>query len=69
MLAGWAHGVGSSIGWFSPEGRANAKRILRVPGKRVVRSAISLGYPAGPARRGSRKPINELVHEERYRAS
>ena len=69
MLAAWAHGVGSSIGWFSPQGRDQAKRIVGVSGKRVVRTAISLGYPARAPRRGARKPINELVHEERYRAS
>jgi nitroreductase len=69
MLGAWAHGVGSSIGWFSPEGRTDAKRILGVPSKPVVRTAISLGYPAGGPRRGSRKPINEIVHEERYTAS
>jgi nitroreductase len=68
MLAAAAHGLGSSIGWFSPEGRDEAKRILGVAGKRVVRTAISMGYPAKPPRRGRRKPISELVHEERYRA-
>ncbi|HEX9095153.1 MAG TPA: nitroreductase family protein [Candidatus Dormibacteraeota bacterium] len=68
MLAAWAHGVGSSIGWFSPEGRKAAKRLLGVPAKPLVRTAISLGYPASPPRRGSRKPFNELVHEEQYRA-
>ncbi len=68
LLGAWAHGVGSSIGWFSPEGRKEAKRLLGVPAKPVVRTAISLGYPASPPRRGSRKPISELVHEERYRA-
>ena len=68
MLGAWAHGVGSSIGWFSPEGRKEAKRLLGVPATPVVRTAISLGYPASPPRRGSRKPITELVHEERYRA-
>ena len=67
MLGAWAHGVGSSIGWFSPEGRDEAKRLLGVPAKPVVRTAIALGYPASSARRGARKPINELVHEERYR--
>lgn len=66
MLAAWAHGVGSSIGWFSPEGRDHAKSILGVSGKPVVRTAISLGYPTGSPRRGTRKPINELVHQERY---
>ena len=69
MLAAWVHAVGSSIGWFSPEAREDAKRILGVPRKHVVRTAISLGYPARAPRRGVRKPINELVHEERYRVS
>jgi nitroreductase len=69
MLGAWAHGVGSSIGWLSAEGREDAKRILGVPPKRVVRTAISLGYPARAPRRGKRKPITELVHEERYTAS
>jgi nitroreductase len=70
MLGAWAHGVGSSIGWFSADGREQAKLILGVPGKkRVARTAISLGFPARPPRRGDRKPLSELVHEERYRAS
>ena len=68
MLAAAAHGVGSSIGWFSPEGRSEAKRILGVPGKRVIRTIVSMGYPAHPPRRGRRKPISDLVHQERYRA-
>jgi nitroreductase len=68
MLAAWAHGVGSSIGWFSPEGREQAKQLLGGK-KRVVRTAIALGFPARPPRRGVRKPLSELVHEERYRAS
>jgi nitroreductase len=68
MLGAWAHGVGSAIGWFTAEGRDNVKHILGVHGKRVVRTAISLGYPARAPRRGERKPLNELVHEEQYRA-
>ena len=68
MLGAWAHGVGSSIGWFSPEGRKEAKRLLGVPAKPVVRTAIALGYPSSPPRRGARKSVSELVHEERYRA-
>jgi nitroreductase len=68
MLAAWAHGVGSSIGWFTAEGRDQAKSLLGVSGKPVVRTAISLGYPARAPRRGVRKPLNELVHEERYLA-
>ena len=70
MLAAWAHGVGSSIGWFVGDGRAAAKEILGAPQDRTVRTAISLGYPDESARRQrpgpARKPLSEIVHEERY---
>jgi hypothetical protein len=54
---------------FAPDGSDKAKSILGVSGKPVVRTAISLGYPARAPRRGVRKPINQMVFEERYRAS
>ena len=71
MLAAWAHGVGSSIGWIVGSGREAAREILGVPEGRVVRTAISLGYPyeEKTSRRRPvepRKPISEIVHEERY---
>jgi nitroreductase len=70
MLAAWAHGVGSSIGWIVGEGRAAAKEILGVPEERTVRTVISLGYPDEGARRRrsgpARKPLSEILHEERY---
>ena len=73
MLAASAHGVGSSIGWIVGDGRAAAKEILGVPPERMVRTAISLGYPdeETPLRGRSvlpqgRKPLVQIVHEERY---
>jgi nitroreductase len=72
MLAAAAHGVGSCIGWFRGEGAADAKRILGIPPERTVRTAISLGYPdvetlrARPKPPQARKPLSEIVHEERY---
>jgi len=72
MLAAAAYGVGSSIGWFKGRGRADAKKILGIPEKKLVRTAISFGYPdeearrARPKRAQARKPLSELVHEERY---
>jgi nitroreductase len=73
MLAASAHRVGSSIGWIVGDGRAAAKDILGVPSERMVRTAISLGYPyEDPPLRGravlprGRKPLAEIVHEERY---
>ena len=73
MLAAHAHGVGSSIGWIVGQGRDAARGILGIPQHKVVRTAISLGYPDEQARRSrsgrgpARKPLGEIVHQERYR--
>lgn len=66
MLAALAHGLGSSIGWFGDKGSHEACRLLSVPQGRLLRTAISLGYPATTPRRGRRKPPERLVHWERY---
>jgi nitroreductase len=72
MLAAHAHGVGSSIGWIVGQGRDAASEVLGIPEHKVVRTAISLGYPDEQSRRprsgGSpaRKPLGEIVHQERY---
>ena len=72
MLAAHAHGVGSSIGWIVGSGRDAAKELLGVPQEKVVRTAISLGYPDEGARRyrrgrgQARKPLAEIVREESY---
>jgi nitroreductase len=66
MLAGLAHGLGSSIGWFGDNGSHEARRLLNVPPGRRLRTAIALGYPATKPRRGRRKPPERLVHWERY---
>jgi len=75
MLAAAAHGVGSCVGWFRGPGRAAVKQLLRIPPERLVRTAISLGYPdtgARPARpprslrSPARKPLSEMVHQDVY---
>jgi len=72
MLAAHAHGVGSSIGWIVGSGRAEARELLGVPQEKVVRTAISLGYPeegAGSSRASygpARKSLDEIVNEESY---
>jgi nitroreductase len=66
MLAGLAHGLGSSIGWLGDSGSTEARRLLNVPHGRRLRTAIALGYPATKPRRGRRKPPERLVHLERY---
>lgn len=72
MLAAHAHGVGSSIGWLVGSGRDAARELLGIPEHKVVRTAISLGYPDEDARRSrsgrgqARRPLGEIVREERY---
>jgi nitroreductase len=72
MLAAHAHGVGTSIGWIVGPGRDAARELLGIPRHKVVRTTISLGYPDEQARRPrsdrgpARKPVSEIVHQERY---
>lgn len=74
MLAAAAHGLGSCIGWWSGAGRERARVRIGAPQTAIVRTVLSIGYPATgqlkPAgRRGAdetRKPIAEFVHQERY---
>jgi len=72
MLAAHAHGVGSSVGWIVGSGRDAARELLGIPQEKMVRTAISLGYPDEGARRSrssrgqARKPLDEIVHAERY---
>ena len=50
----------------------DAKAILGIPQERLVRTAISLGYPDEEARRArpkpaqARKSLADIVHDERY---
>jgi nitroreductase len=68
MLAALAHGLGSCIGWFRGQGPEQAKRLLGIPSGRLVRTAISIGYPTAEAasRGGRRKPMTSIAHRERY---
>ena len=62
----------AAVGWFAGEGRDEAKRILGVPSGRLVRTALSLGYPDRDPPRGrsalthGRKPMTEMLHEDLY---
>ena len=71
LLAAAAHGLGAGIWWFK-DGGAAARRVLGIPEGRRVRTAISFGYrdeqalEGRPKRPDARKPLSELVHEEKY---
>lgn len=72
MLAADAHGIGSCIGWVINDGVAVAKDLLGIPAERRLRTLLSFGYPDEAAQRArpkppqARKPLGEIVHEERY---
>jgi nitroreductase len=70
MLAAWDEGVGSCHATLDrPDG---VREVLGLPQQVRCDLAISLGYPADPAsvdappRPGGRKPLAEVLHEERW---
>ena len=73
MLAAWAHGLGSGIGWFNTAAKqAELKQLLGIPEERTARTLISIGRidTAARAARGqtsnARKPVERLVHRDRF---
>src|SRR5215213_9247974 len=75
QLAAEAHGLGSAIGWFHSEGRQTAKDLLGIPPERLMRTALSFGYEDAGAEDArshppqARKPLAEIVHNERFGAA
>jgi nitroreductase len=70
VLAAWELGIGSAPATvFEQE---LARRLLGLPADRRCNYLLSFGYPADPARltapnkRGGRKPLQDVVHEERW---
>ncbi len=70
QLEAWDLGIGSCIATiYDP---AKAKAILGVPAEMRLELAISFGYPedqamlARPPRAGGRRPLDQLVHWERW---
>ena len=72
LLAARARGLGAGIAWLGNDGTAEeAKRILGIPAERFVRTVVSIGHAAEASSSGARsgrKPLSELVHQERYGA-
>lgn len=70
MLAAWELGVGSCPATVYDHERARA--ILGYPLDWDCEYVLSFGYPADPSeltaplRRGGRRPLSEVVHEERW---
>jgi nitroreductase len=70
QLAAWDLGIGSAIATIYHPDQAQA--ILGIPDGYRADVALSFGYPAddklvsAPPRPGGRKPLDEMVHRERW---
>ncbi|MCO5220805.1 MAG: nitroreductase family protein [Thermomicrobiales bacterium] len=73
LLASQALGLGAGIVTFgSDSAQRIAHEALQVPGDWSVYSAVAIGHPAEtarPAKLGGRKPLDELVHWDRFTRS
>jgi nitroreductase len=70
LLASQALGLGAGIVTFwNDESQALTREVLGYPGDWSIYSAVAVGHPAEsarPANLGGRKPLNELVHWDRF---
>lgn len=70
LLAAQALGLGAGIVTFwSYEAQAIARDQLQLPGDWQIYSAVAVGHPSETARSallGGRKPLEELVHWDRF---
>lgn len=70
VLAAWELGIGSAPATVFDQDLA--RRLLGLPADRRCHYLLSFGYPADPSqltapkKRGGRKPLGALVHEERW---
>lgn len=64
LLAAWNQGIASCwVGAFNEE---ELKKILNIPANVRPVAIITLGYPAGPARKHPRKPPEEVAYMEEF---
>lgn len=63
-LAAAAMGLGTQ--WVTIHIEDGFKRLLNVPDVMAVHSIIPMGYPDIPPKEGSRRPLSEIVHYNRY---
>jgi nitroreductase len=78
MVAADAIGLRAGLGWFfGRDGRDKGRAVLGVAEPRTARTLVAVGHPGGkpapgPADMpygvppGSRKPLSDLVHRDRY---
>ena len=70
MLAAWEMGIGSCPATVYQHD--DARRLLGYPADHHCEYILSIGYPAEPSaltkppKRGGRRPLAEIAHQERW---
>lgn len=72
LIAATALGLGAAIGWVRDQYQAEVRAILGLPEDRVLRTIVSVGVATEAGARPkaapgeARRPLDELVHRERW---
>jgi len=75
LIAATAVGLAGAIGWVRDYQQAEVRAILGLPEDRVLRTIVSVGHPTEAGARPksapgeARRPLDELVYEERWGGS
>jgi len=64
VLAAWAQGIGSC--WIGDFVEDEVKKLLGIPERLSVIALVSFGYPAELPTPHGKKPLNEIVHYDRF---
>ncbi|MCB2173066.1 nitroreductase family protein [archaeon] len=64
VIAGWLQGVGSC--WIGAWNDAHLRQVLDVPDDCVIVGIIPFGYPDGIPVTPSKKPLDQIIHKEKW---
>ncbi len=66
VVAARALGLGAAFTTLHGVAEQQFREILGIPAERFLGVTIPLGWPAGPVGPVSRKPLEEVVHHDRW---
>jgi nitroreductase len=64
VVAGWLQGVGSC--WIGAWNDADLRKILEVPSDCVIVGIVPFGYPDGIPASPTKKPLEKIIHNEKW---
>ena len=66
VVAARALGLGAAFTTLHGVAEQQFRKVLQIPADRFLGVTIPLGWPAGPVGPVSRKPVEEVVHHDRW---